>query len=187
MNIIDGIKKLTPEIMKQYVDDFASSHDCDITICMNDELFAEVRNVKNPVNTFFEMNLNDYNDDCIISFKSKSTTLLFAVIDWKWWNVTRRKNKMMKFCAEPTITTVITYTIGCATIVDRRLTHIKTFTGTKADIVEFMNSEIYTRMIETFLEGTVVFNLAYTKESEQDIGEWLTVNELVEIGAVTVG
>ena len=97
----------------------------------------------------------------------------------------------------------ITYSVGVATLVDNELTNIRHFSGNKQQCIEFINNEMLSRFIDSFLNTKVVINLAFDtdefnkafadegntelkNEYKHNLEMWYTLDELEEMGAITV-
>jgi hypothetical protein len=116
-----------------------------------------------------------------------------------------KKEKMAK--ATKTVNTVDTndtkYSIGIATLVDNELTNIHYFEGTKQECIDFINKDMFNRYVDDSLNAKVVINLAFDIDKfkdvffadtpkdikemyKKDIEMWYTLQELEDMGAISV-
>lgn len=131
-------------------------------------------------------------DDEVVKCSSNDNELIITGYDINWWKQSsRRYNKIFRAVSgEATTTKKVKseqkYTVAAATLLEGKLSQIKTFEGTKDEVMTFFNNEITTRFLDEFLQMKVVLNLAYAEGDENDVSQWLTLDELKEMGAITL-
>lgn len=138
-------------------------------------------------------------DDDKLTFVNEKIKLHITFWDIRWWTKTSKRldkiraiintSEVVQKSIKQTkkeVKTIDTYTLACATLLEGKLTNVVVFTGTKSEAIDFMNTQIKQRVIDTFLQSKPVFNLAYEEHSEENIADWLSIDELIEIGAVTI-
>ena len=131
-------------------------------------------------------------DDEVVECSSGDYKFILTGYDINWWKQSsRRYNKIFRAVAGEVVETKKVksekkYTVAAATLLDGKLSQIKTFEGTKDEVMTFFNNEITTRFLDEFLQMKVVLNLAYAEGDENDVSQWLTLDELKEIGAITL-
>lgn len=94
------------------------------------------------------------------------------------------------------------YFIGIATLIDNELSNIHHFKGKKKDCIDFINKDMIERYIDGMMNVKVVINLAFDIDEfneafstdsvekknkyKKNLELWYTLEELEEIGAITL-
>ena len=83
------------------------------------------------------------------------------------------------------------------------LSNIHHFSGVKKDCIEFINNDILSRFVDSFLNSTIVINLAFDEdefnkafsdvdneelknEYKHKVDMWYTLQELEDMGAISI-
>lgn len=178
-----------PEHFRQFLSQL--SDNSEIIIYVNNMLMSRcAANVTDFIGTVLQIAEND--DAEIKCVGDDEVVLLLTGYDINWWKQSsRRYNKLYRcmFNEETSIkqkkvVSETQYTVGVATLQEGVLSQIKTFVGNKKDVTKFFNEEITTRYLDEFLKMKVVLNLAYKEGDENDVSQWLTLDELQEMGAI---
>ena len=190
--VTDMRKNLTLNAISQ----FLSSHSEFCIQCNEINNFIQ----KTELHSEFEKlaNNTDLSDEDDASLLTSEEELVFTIWDVRWWTKTSKRLDKIKALYEEVQTTskpktkpkssveITQYCCGCATLQEGKLSNIVVCSGSKKDIITFMNEQIQKRAIDSFLQSKPVFNLAYVEHDEEKLEEWLTIDELVEIGAITL-
>lgn len=184
---IDAKRISQPEHFRQFLTQLDEKSE--IMVYVNNLVFCKCTQT-NFITTILQIAEND--DAEIKCVGNDEVVLLLTGYDINWWKQTsRRSNKLYRCMLDEDTETkqkkVVVeeqYTVGAATLQEGVLSQIKTFTGTKKEVTNFFNKEITTRYLDEFLKMKVVLNLAYTVGDENDVSQWLTLDELQEIGAI---
>lgn len=179
---IDAAKQLKPEDIKT----FLQNADNEIEVVINDKIHSLVRNKHELLE--YLLSLDNLTDDMSVVCKSTNVYLVLAGLDINWWKQNaRRYNKLYK-AADEVLSAIPkpVYTLAIATLVDGQLTQVNVLSGTKENATKALNEDIKNRYIDSFLKAKIVINLAYQQGDENDMDAWLTLDELKDIGAITL-
>lgn len=211
--IIDDKKQLTCKAIKQFAD-LVSDKD-EIEFYVSNILVAKT-NKANLVNDVFNSKTS-IQDDMICNFSTSKDTIIFDGFNFNWWRANKRRltkfSKIFNDTAESTENTSTTkvskvsidekqYCVAVAYCIDNYLSKIDFFEGSKDEIIDFINKDIYDKLIATTVDTKVVINLTFDKdefnhifnegtEEEKDryrrnLSMWYTLRELEDIGALTL-
>lgn len=217
MTILDALddKGLTQERLQRFVNN-VDNEDIEIYKDYNSKKLSCKKEslIKDFFQSFTSVQEND-----ILTLQTSSVALNFFGKDFLWWTKTSKRleklesiltntqaekketkprEKKIKFDNQDT-----TYFVGVATLVDNELTNIRHFSGNKQQCIEFINNEMISRFIDSFLNTKVVINLAFDtdefnkafadegntelkNEYKHNLEMWYTLDELEEMGAITV-
>lgn len=79
---------------------------------------------------------------------------------------------------------VETYTAAIGIKVANMIIDISIKTGTKSEIIEFLNRQYMLKYLNNLRKNNIVINLCYTKD--YNIEDWLSLEELNDIGGITL-
>ena len=79
---------------------------------------------------------------------------------------------------------VETYTAAIGIKVADMIIDISTKTGTKSEIIEFLNKQYMLKYLNNLRKNNIVINLCYTKNYNME--DWLSLEELNDIGGITL-
>lgn len=185
--VTDMRKNLTLNAISQ----FLSSHSEFFIQCNEKNNFIQKTELHNEFEKLANNRLLTDEDD--VSLFTNEEELVFTIWDVRWWAKTSKRLDKIRALYEEVQTTskpksieITQYCCGCATLQEGRLSNVVVCSGSKKDIITFMNEQIQKRALDSFLQSKPVFNLAYVEHDEEKLEEWLTIDELVEIGAITL-
>lgn len=209
--IVDATSSLTSEIISQFGQ--ALNDDDAIQFKKGDYAIKETTKA-NLVNDILVNGLDasQVKDDDVFSLVSDKMTVLFNGYNYLWWKKTSKriekfKSKLMATLTEPkkkekVIVDEPTYCVGVAFNIDCFLSDIKWMKGTKSEIIDFINNDIFDKCKKTSIDTKIVINLAFDSEKfckvmsegteeeknayKRDVSMWYTLSELASIGALTL-
>lgn len=175
--LIDARNKLKPEdIAKLYLgqsDIISVSY-----LNMGNTVFK-----KEFINTLLKIEVSDTDE---ITCNCDDITLLITGMDVNWWKQNaRRYNKLYKAVENLTpVQPEQLFRVGVAVLNEGSLSQIKTFKGTKDEMLVFLNDSIHTMYLDSFLKATIVINFFYEDEDETKLEKWRTLDELEADGVI---
>ena len=209
--IVDATSNLTSEIISQFGQ--ALNDDDAIQFKRGDFIITETTKA-NLVNDILIRGLDksQVKDDDNFSLVSNKMTVLFNGYNYLWWKKTSKriekfKSKLMATPAEPKKKEKIVieepiYCVGVAFNIDCFLSDIKWMKGTKSEVIDFINNDIFDKYKKTSIDANVVINLAFDSEKfckvmsegteeekdnyKRDLSMWYSISELADIGALTL-
>ena len=209
--IVDATSNLTSEIISQFGQ--ALNDDDAIQFKRGDFIITETTKA-NLVNDILIRGLDksQVKDDDNFSLVSNKMTVLFNGYNYLWWKKTSKriekfKSKLMATPAEPKKKEKIAieepiYCVGVAFNIDCFLSDIKWMKGTKSEVIDFINNDIFDKYKKTSIDANVVINLAFDSEKfckvmsegteeekdnyKRDLSMWYSISELADIGALTL-
>lgn len=209
--IVDATSDLTSEIISQFGQ--ALNDDDAIQFKRGDFIITETTKA-NLVNDVLIRGLDksQVKDDDNFSLVSNKMTILFNGYNYLWWKKTSKriekfKSKLMAVPVEPKKKETIAieepiYCVGVAFNIDCFLSDIKWMKGTKSEVIDFINNDIFDKYKKTSIDANVVINLAFDSEKfcnvmsegteeekdnyKRDLSMWYSISELVDIGALTL-
>lgn len=184
--IIDAKRISQPEHFRQFLSQL--DEQSEIMLYVDNILYSKC-SITNFITVVLQIAEND--DVEIKCVGNDEIVLLLTGYDINWWKQSaRRYNKLYRCMTDELkeqkakVVTAKTYKVAAATLQEGRLSQIKTFEGDKKAVTNFFNEEITTRYLDDFLKMRVVLDLAYEEGDENDVSQWLTLDELQEIGAI---
>ena len=209
--IVDATSDLTSEIISQFGQ--ALNDDDAIQFKRGDFIITETTKA-NLVNDILIRGLDksQVKDDDNFSLVSNKMTVLFNGYNYLWWKKTAKriekfKSKLMATPIEPKAKETIAieepiYCVGVAFNIDCFLSDIKWMKGTKSEVIDFINNDIFDKYKKTSVDANVVINLAFDSEKfckvmsegteeekdnyKRDLSMWYSISELADIGALTL-
>lgn len=209
--IVDATSDLTSEIISQFGQ--ALNDDDAIQFKRGDFIITETTKA-NLVNDVLIRGLDksQVKDDDNFSLVSNKMTVLFNGYNYLWWKKTSKriekfKSKLMATPVEPKKKEKIVieepiYCVGVAFNIDCFLSDIKWMKGTKSEVIDFINNDIFDKYKKTSIDANVVINLAFDSEKfckvmsegteeekdnyKRDLSMWYSISELADIGALTL-
>lgn len=209
--IVDATSDLTSEIISQFGQ--ALNDDDAIQFKRGDFIITETTKA-NLVNDILIRGLDksQVKDDDNFSLVSNKMTILFNGYNYLWWKKTAKriekfKSKLMATPVEPKKKEKIVieepiYCVGVAFNIDCFLSDIKWMKGTKSEVIDFINNDIFDKYKKTSIDANVVINLAFDSEKfckvmsegteeekdnyKRDLSMWYSISELADIGALTL-
>lgn len=209
--IVDATSNLTSEIISQFGQ--ALNDDDAIQFKRGDFIITETTKA-NLVNDILIRGLDksQVKDDDNFSLVSNKMTVLFNGYNYLWWKKTAKriekfKSKLMDVPVEPKKKEAIAieepiYCVGVAFNIDCFLSDIKWMKGTKSEVIDFINNDIFDKYKKTSIDANVVINLAFDSEKfckvmsegteeekdnyKRDLSMWYSISELADIGALTL-
>ena len=209
--IVDATSDLTSEIISQFGQ--ALNDDDAIQFKRGDFIITETTKA-NLVNDILIRGLDksQVKDDDSFSLVSNKMTVLFNGYNYLWWKKTAKriekfKSKLMATPVEPKKKETIaieepSYCVGIAFNIDCFLSDIKWMKGTKSEVIDFINNDIFDKYKKTSIDANVVINLAFDSEKfckvmsegteeekdnyKRDLSMWYSISELADIGALTL-
>lgn len=209
--IVDATSDLTSEIISQFGQ--ALNDDDAIQFKRGDFIITETTKA-NLVNDILIRGLDksQVKDDDNFSLVSNKMTVLFNGYNYLWWKKTSKriekfKSKLMAVPVEPKKKEAIAieetiYCVGVAFNIDCFLSDIKWMKGTKSEVIDFINNDIFDKYKKTSVDANVVINLAFDSEKfckvmsegteeekdnyKRDLSMWYSISELADIGALTL-
>lgn len=76
------------------------------------------------------------------------------------------------------------YTAAIGIRIDNTIIDISIKSGTKNEIIEFLNKEYMLKYLRNLRKNNIVINLCYNEDYELD--DWLTIEEFNELGGITL-
>lgn len=209
--IVDATSDLTSEIISQFGQ--ALNDDDAIQFKKGDFVVKETTKAA-LVNDILVNGLDSsqVKDDDSFSLVSDKMTVLFNGYNYKWWKKTAKriekfKSKLMAVPIEPKKKETVKideplYSVGVAFNIDCFLSDIKWMKGTKSEVIDFINNDIFDKYKKTSVDANVVINLAFDSEKfcnvmsegteeekdnyKRDLSMWYSISELADIGALTL-
>lgn len=209
--IVDATSDLTSEIISQLGQ--ALNADDAIQFKKGDFVIKETTKA-NLVNDILVNGLDSsqVKDDDSFSLVSDKMTVLFNGYNYLWWKKTAKriekfKSKLMAAPAEPKKKEAIAieepiYCVGVAFNIDCFLSDIKWMKGTKSEVIDFINNDIFDKCRKISISNSIVVNLAFDSEKfckvmsegteeekdkyKRDLSMWYSLSELSDIGALTL-
>ena len=209
--IVDATSNLTSEIISQFGQ--ALNDDDAIQFKRGDFIITETTKA-NLVNDVLIRGLDksQVKDDDNFSLVSNKMTVLFNGYNYLWWKKTAKriekfKSNLMSTPVEPKKKEKIVieepiYCVGVAFNIDCFLSDIKWMKGTKSEVIDFINNDIFDKYKKTSIDANVVINLAFDSEKfckvmsegteeekdnyKRDLSMWYSISELADIGALTL-
>lgn len=209
--IVDATSDLTSEIISQFGQ--ALNDDDAIQFKRGDFIITETTKA-NLVNDILIRGLDksQVKDDDNFSLVSNKMTILFNGYNYLWWKKTSKriekfKSKLMAVPVEPKKKETIAiddplYSVAVAFNIDCFLSDIKWMKGTKSEVIDFINNDIFDKYKKTSIDANVVINLAFDSEKfckvmsegteeekdnyKRDLSMWYSISELADIGALTL-
>lgn len=209
--IVDATSDLTSEIVSQFGQ--ALNDDDAIQFKKGDFVVKETTKA-NLVNDILVNGLDSsqVKDDDSFSLASDKMTVLFNGYNYLWWKKTAKriekfKSKLMAAPVEPKKkeTVVIEeplYSVAVAFNIDCFLSDIKWMKGTKSEVIDFINNDIFDKCRKISISNSIVINLAFDSEKfckvmsegteeekdnyKRDLSMWYSLSELSDIGALTL-
>lgn len=209
--IVDATSDLTSEIVSQFGQ--ALNDDDAIQFKKGDFVVKETTKA-NLVNDILVNGLDSsqVKDDDSFSLASDKMTVLFNGYNYLWWKKTAKriekfKSKLMAAPVEPKKkeTVVIEeplYSVAVAFNIDCFLSDIKWMKGTKSDVIDFINNDVFDKCRKISISNSIVINLAFDSEKfckvmsegteeekdayKRDLSMWYSLSELSDIGALTL-
>ena len=209
--IVDATSDLTSEIISQFGQ--ALNDDDAIQFKRGDFIITETTKA-NLVNDILVNGLDksQVKDDDSFSLVSNKMTVLFNGYNYLWWKKTSKriekfKSKLMAVPVEPKKKETIAieepiYCVAVAFNIDCFLSDIKWMKGTKSEVIDFINNDIFDKYKKTSIDANVVINLAFDSEKfckvmsegteeekdnyKRDLSMWYSISELADIGALTL-
>ena len=209
--IVDATSDLTSEIISQFGQ--ALNDDDAIQFKKGDFVVKETTKAT-LVNDILVNGLDSsqVKDDDNFSLVSDKMTVLFNGYNYLWWKKTAKriekfKSKLMAAPVEPTKKETIAieeplYSVAVAFNIDCFLSDIKWMKGTKSEVIDFINNDIFDKYKKTSIDANVVINLAFDSEKfckvmsegteeekdkyKRDLSMWYSLSELSDIGALTL-
>lgn len=209
--IVDATSDLTSEIISQFGQ--ALNDDDAIQFKRGDFIITETTKA-NLVNDILIRGLDksQVKDDDNFSLVSNKMTVLFNGYNYLWWKKTAKriekfKSKLMAVPVETKKKETISieepiYCVGVAFNIDCFLSDIKWMKGTKSEVIDFINNDIFDKYKKTSIDANVVINLAFDSEKfckvmsegteeekdnyKRDLSMWYSISELADIGALTL-
>ena len=209
--IVDATSDLTSEIISQFGQ--ALNDDDAIQFKKGDFVVKETTKAT-LVNDILVNGLDSsqVKDDDSFSLVSDKMTVLFNGYNYLWWKKTAKriekfKSKLMAAQVEPKKKEAIaieepTYCVGVAFNIDCFLSDIKWMKGTKSEVIDFINDDIFDKCRKISISNSIVINLAFDSEKfckvmsegteeekdkyKRDLSMWYSLSELSDIGALTL-
>lgn len=209
--IVDATSDLTSEIVSQFGQ--ALNDDDAIQFKKGDFVVKETTKA-NLVNDILVNGLDSsqVKDDDSFSLASDKMTVLFNGYNYLWWKKTAKriekfKSKLMAAPVEPKKKEAIAieepiYCVGVAFNIDCFLSDIKWMKGTKSEVIDFINNDIFDKCRKISISNSIVINLAFDSEKfckvmsegteeekdayKRDLSMWYSLSELSDIGALTL-
>lgn len=209
--IVDATSDLTSEIISQFGQ--ALNDDDAIQFKRGDFIITETTKA-NLVNDILIRGLDksQVKDDDNFSLVSNKMTVLFNGYNYLWWKKTSKriekfKSKLMATPIEPKKKETVKideplYSVGVGFNIDCFLSDIKWMKGTKSEVIDFINNDIFDKYKKTSVDANVVINLAFDSEKfckvmsegteeekdnyKRDLSMWYSISELADIGALTL-
>lgn len=209
--IVDATSDLTSEIVSQFGQ--ALNDDDAIQFKKGDFVVKETTKA-NLVNDILVNGLDSsqVKDDDSFSLASDKMTVLFNGYNYLWWKKTAKriekfKSKLMAAPVEPKKKEAIAieepiYCVGVAFNIDCFLSDIKWMKGTKSDVIDFINNDVFDKCRKISISNSIVINLAFDSEKfckvmsegteeekdayKRDLSMWYSLSELSDIGALTL-
>lgn len=211
--IVDATSDLTSEIISQFGQ--ALNDDDAIQFKKGDFVVKETTKAT-LVNDILVNGLDSsqVKDDDSFSLVSNKMTILFNGYNYLWWKKTAKriekfKSKLMAAPVEPKKKEAIaiaieepTYCVGVAFNIDCFLSDIKWMKGTKSEVIDFINNDIFDKCRKISISNSIVVNLAFDSEKfckvmsegteeekdayKRDLSMWYSLSELSDIGALTL-
>lgn len=209
--IVDATSDLTSEIISQFGQ---ALNDDDAIQFIRGHFVIKETTKANLVNDILVNGLDksQVKDDDNFSLVSNKMTILFNGYNYLWWKKTAKriekfKSKLMATPVEPKKKEKIVieepiYCVGVAFNIDCFLSDIKWMKGTKSEVIDFINNDIFDKYKKTSIDANVVINLAFDSEKfckvmsegteeekdnyKRDLSMWYSISELADIGALTL-
>ena len=209
--IVDATSDLTSEIISQFGQ--ALNDDDAIQFKKGDFVVKETTKAT-LVNDILVNGLDSsqVKDDDSFSLVSDKMTVLFNGYNYLWWKKTAKriekfKSKLMATPIESKKKEKVVideplYSVGVAFNIDCFLSDIKWMKGTKSEVIDFINNDIFDKYKKTSVDANVVINLAFDSEKfckvmsegteeekdnyKRDLSMWYSISELADIGALTL-
>lgn len=209
--IVDATSDLTSEIISQFGQ--ALNDDDAIQFKKGDFVVKETTKAT-LVNDILVNGLDSsqVKDDDSFSLVSDKMTVLFNGYNYLWWKKTAKriekfKSKLMAAPVEPKKKEAISieepvYCVGVAFNIDCFLSDIKWMKGTKSEVIDFINDDIFDKCRKISISNSIVINLAFDSEKfckvmsegteeekdkyKRDLSMWYSLSELSDIGALTL-
>lgn len=190
--VIDKVQK--NKLTKDYLLKFSDLHQMNkeqmINININNEEIGSMEITAFKAGILPEDFKEEIKDDDIITLTISDYQLVFYGFDYLWWvNHKIRLNKLFSTSS----TSVIKekkdeekYSVACANLTENGVEEIKVCEGNKKELIEFIDSEIKRRDLQSFREALVVFKFYYTEKDATDPLVWSTIDELAEQGVVVL-
>lgn len=192
MTTIDASKGLTQANIKafgQLVKD-----DELITVEYDNKKIESVK--QNFAESFLSSDMFDNVDEKVIfTIKAPSVEITTDVYNFNWWKKTKKRIEKFHLNltgselveSKPNVDTYDDeYSIAIATLVEGKLTNIKHLSANKKDAIKFVNDEIATRYIDSVLKAKLVINLCYEEADNENTEVWFTLDELENMGVITL-
>lgn len=197
-------------LTEKRISDFISlvKDDEKIECYINNDLFNMTTKERIIEDCFKYKFLYTIKNDDVFELKTDSISFLFNGETFLWWTKTNRRiEKLASYFTEkkiekPIINTEKEFSVGLATLVDNELSNIHHFKGKKKDCIDFINKDMIERYIDGMMNVKVVINLAFDinefneafstdsvekkNEYKKNLELWYTLEELEEIGAITL-
>lgn len=215
INIIDGSKSLTSELLQQFANKLSNEDSISFNVESESIKHTTKQNIANDI-LVNGLSDSQITDSAIFSLSTNVVTLTFNGADYKWWKKTSKRIEKFNlfFCntqieikekkekKKKLIENEQDYTVAVAYCIDNYLSNIQWFHGQKSQAIEFINNDIFKKLSSTSITAKVVVNLAFdndefnniftngTEEQKQayyqNIEMWYTLDELEEIGAISI-
>lgn len=189
--IIDACNKLNENYVKQFKNSLQSNN----IIVKKCSIEKEIELTETFIDDFFSG--DNIDETSTIEFKQADSILIFNGLDFNYWKKTKLRRKKLSDAlgftineqsVKQTTTNNKSNIYSCAIAIEdnNEIKNIESFVGSKKDCIKFINekySDKKVRTINTSLK--VVINLVFD-ENDTDLSNWLTFEDLVEIGAITI-
>lgn len=209
--IVDATSDLTSEIISQFGQ---ALNDSDAIQFKKGDFVVKETTKANLVNDILVNGLDSsqVKDDDSFSLVSDKMTVLFNGYNYLWWKKTAKriekfKSKLIAATVEPKKKEMIAieepiYCVGVAFNIDCFLSDIKWMKGTKSEVIDFINNDIFDKYRKISISNSIVINLAFDSEKfckvmsegteeekdkyKRDLSMWYSLSELSDIGALTL-
>lgn len=209
--IVDATSDLTSEIISQFGQ---ALNDSDAIQFKKGDFVVKETTKANLVNDILVNGLDSsqVKDDDSFSLVSDKMTVLFNGYNYLWWKKTAKriekfKSKLIAATVEPKKKETIAieepiYCVGVAFNIDCFLSDIKWMKGTKSEVIDFINNDIFDKCRKISISNSIVVNLAFDSEKfckvmsegteeekdkyKRDLSMWYSLSELSDIGALTL-
>lgn len=209
--IVDATSDLTSEIVSQFGQ--ALNDDDAIQFKKGDFVVKETTKATLVSDILVNgLDSSQVKDDDSFSLVSDKMTVLFNGYNYLWWKKTAKriekfKSKLMAAPVEPKKKEAIVieepiYCVGVAFNIDCFLSDIKWMKGTKSEVIDFINNDIFDKCRKISISNSIVINLAFDSEKfckvmsegteeekdayKRDLSMWYSLSELSDIGALTL-
>ena len=184
--MIDGRNKTKPEMFAKFYDTITNK------VIINVELDKETWHHETTKDNFLNYIVNEQinvPDNAEIHCISDKEEFVFAKSDFDYWRTnTRRKNNILNcLVVNPKVVDEsIKYYIGVGIYTEGKLSNISDFEGSKKEAIQFINQQIVSKSIDSFLKQKIMVNLTYDKTKPINLEEWFTLDDLADMGAITL-